>query len=101
MAEYAYLVLADGTVFRGRPFGARAEAVGEVVFTTGMTGYIETLTDPSFHGQIVVQTSLLSATTALYLRILKARSRIQVLILLKNGVSILQTLEAKAILTLF
>lgn len=56
MAEYAYLVLADGTVFKGRAFGARAEAIGEVVFTTGMTGYIETLTDPSFHGQIVVQT---------------------------------------------
>lgn len=56
MAEYAYLVLANGAVFKGRPFGAEGSALGEVVFTTGMTGYLETLTDPSFHGQIVVQT---------------------------------------------
>jgi carbamoyl-phosphate synthase small subunit len=50
--------LSNGRVFEGKPFGAANEsgAVGEVVFTTGMTGYLETLTDPSYHGQIIVQT---------------------------------------------
>ena len=52
----AYLVLSDGTVFEGEAFGAQADSVGELVFTTGMNGYIETLTDPSYYGQIVVQT---------------------------------------------
>jgi carbamoyl-phosphate synthase small subunit len=51
--------LSNGRVFEGRPFGSfksSGDVVGEVVFTTGMTGYLETLTDPSYHGQIVVQT---------------------------------------------
>uniref|UniRef100_UPI00388E4926 carbamoyl-phosphate synthase domain-containing protein n=1 Tax=Treponema sp. TaxID=166 RepID=UPI00388E4926 len=52
----AYLILADGTVFEGSSIGAEGKTVGEVVFTTGMTGYIETLTDPSYFGQIVTQT---------------------------------------------
>lgn len=52
----AYLVLSDGSVFEGESFGAQADATGELVFTTGMNGYIETLTDPSYYGQIVVQT---------------------------------------------
>jgi len=51
-----YLVLEDGTVFEGRAFGADRAAVGELVFTTGMGGYIATLTDPSYYGQIVLQT---------------------------------------------
>ena len=51
-----YLVLADGQAFQGFRFGAEAEAVGELVFTTGMCGYVETLTDPSYAGQIVMQT---------------------------------------------
>lgn len=51
-----YLVLADGQVFQGLRFGAGADAVGELVFTTGMCGYVETLTDPSYAGQIVMQT---------------------------------------------
>ena len=51
-----YLVLQDGTVFEGEAFGADIDSVGELVFTTGMCGYIETLTDPSYYGQIVVQT---------------------------------------------
>ena len=51
-----YLVLSDGTVYEGYAFGADVEAVGELVFTTGMNGYIETLTDPSYYGQIVLQT---------------------------------------------
>lgn len=54
--DHAYLVLENGKVFSGRSFGAKAEAAGEVVFTTSMTGYLETLTDPSYYGQIVVQT---------------------------------------------
>ena len=52
----AYLVLSDGQVFIGEKIGADASAVGELVFTTGMEGYIETITDPSYYGQIVVQT---------------------------------------------
>ena len=51
-----YLVLADGQVFQGLRFGAEADTVGELVFTTGMCGYVETLTDPSYAGQIVMQT---------------------------------------------
>jgi len=52
----AYLVLQNGTVMKGSSFGARGEITGEVVFATGMTGYLETLTDPSYYGQIVLQT---------------------------------------------
>lgn len=52
----AYLVLADGTVFAGESIGADTDAVGELVFTTGVCGYLETLTDPSYAGQIVLQT---------------------------------------------
>lgn len=53
----AFLVLENGQYFEGRMFGADAESLGEVVFATGMTGYQETLTDPSYAGQIVVQTA--------------------------------------------
>ena len=53
----AALVLEDGRVFRGQAYGAVGRTLGEVVFCTGMTGYQETLTDPSYHGQIVVQTA--------------------------------------------
>ena len=53
----ALLVLEDGTVLRGSAYGARGARRGEVVFTTGMTGYQETLSDPSYAGQIVVQTA--------------------------------------------
>jgi carbamoyl-phosphate synthase small subunit len=53
----AVLVLEDGRTFHGEPFGAEGEAFGEAVFATGMTGYQETLTDPSYHRQIVVQTA--------------------------------------------
>ena len=52
----AYLILENGAVFEGESFGAQGETTGEIVFTTGMTGYIETLTDPSYYGQIVLQT---------------------------------------------
>ena len=47
------MVLDDGTVMRGEGFGASATAFGEVVFNTGMVGYTETLTDPSYGGQIL------------------------------------------------
>jgi carbamoyl-phosphate synthase small subunit len=53
----AHLALADGTLFPGRAFGADTSVVGEVVFTTGMTGYQEVLTDPSYCGQIVTMTA--------------------------------------------
>lgn len=52
----AYLMLADGQIFEGRSFGAKGTVIGEVVFTTGLTGFQETLTDPSYYGQIVTQT---------------------------------------------
>jgi carbamoyl-phosphate synthase small subunit len=52
----ALLVLADGTVLRGEAFGARGTAIGEVVFNTGMTGYQEVMTDPSYAGQLVTFT---------------------------------------------
>lgn len=55
-AQPALLVLADGTFYRGRSFGATGTSVGEVVFNTGMTGYQEVLTDPSYCGQIVTFT---------------------------------------------
>jgi len=56
MAE-ALLVLEDGRTFRGESYGATGETFGEAVFTTAMTGYQETLTDPSYHRQVVIQTA--------------------------------------------
>ena len=56
MTTTTHLVLQDGSIFSGQSFGAPTEAFGEVVFSTGMTGYQEMLTDPSFAGQIVVLT---------------------------------------------
>jgi len=50
------IVLSNGRIFEGYSFGAQLESIGEIVFTTGMCGYMETLTDPSYCGQIVVQT---------------------------------------------
>lgn len=54
--EKVYICLADGHTFEGKRFGAGGDITGELVFTTGMCGYIETLTDPSYFGQIVMQT---------------------------------------------
>ena len=60
--DIVYLVLENGMAFAGHPIGAwkgidpGLETVGELVFTTGMTGYLETLTDPSYAGQIILQT---------------------------------------------
>jgi carbamoyl-phosphate synthase small subunit len=56
-ANPAMLVLEDGRTFRGESFGAEGETFGEAVFSTGMSGYQETLTDPSYHRQVVVMTS--------------------------------------------
>jgi len=53
----ALLVLEDGRIFRGESYGAEGETFGEAVFSTGMTGYQETLTDPSYHQQVVVMTA--------------------------------------------
>jgi carbamoyl-phosphate synthase small subunit len=50
------LILENGNIFEGYGFGAEGDVTGEIVFTTGMTGYLETLTDKSYHGQIVLQT---------------------------------------------
>ena len=52
----AYLILEDGHVFEGYSFGAEAKGIGELVFNTQAVGYVETLTDPSYYGQIVMQT---------------------------------------------
>lgn len=54
--EKAYLVLSNGMVFEGTRIGAAGDSIGELVFTTGMVGYVETLTDPSYAGQIIMQT---------------------------------------------
>jgi carbamoyl-phosphate synthase small subunit len=54
--EKAYLVLGSGEVFEGKRIGAPGDSIGELVFTTGMEGYLETLTDPSYAGQIIMQT---------------------------------------------
>ena len=57
MERTVYLLLENGKYFEGKGFGASLDEVtGELVFTTGMTGYLETITDPSYYGQIVVQT---------------------------------------------
>lgn len=55
--EPAVLVLENGDVYRGQAYGARGQTLGEIVFNTGMTGYQETLTDPSYYKQIVVMTA--------------------------------------------
>ncbi|MBI9115373.1 glutamine-hydrolyzing carbamoyl-phosphate synthase small subunit [Sanguibacter suaedae] len=57
VSDAALLVLEDGRTFTGRAYGASGTTVGEIVFNTGMTGYQETLTDPSYHRQIVVMTA--------------------------------------------
>lgn len=54
--ELAYLELKDGTVFHGFSFGSKTSSAGEVVFNTGMVGYVESLTDPSYAGQILILT---------------------------------------------
>lgn len=56
MSRKSFLILENGKVFEGKGFGAEQDVVGEIVFTTAMTGYLETLTDPSYYGQVVVQT---------------------------------------------
>ena len=56
MEKEVYICLESGEVFKGYRFGADGDITGELVFTTGMGGYIETLTDPSYYGQIVLQT---------------------------------------------
>ena len=52
----ALLLLEDGSIFFGQGFGAEVDAVGEVVFNTGMVGYLESMTDPSYEGQILAFT---------------------------------------------
>ena len=56
MNNEVYICLENGQKFKGYRFGASGDVIGELVFTTGMCGYIETLTDPSYYGQIVMQT---------------------------------------------
>ena len=80
--QKGYLILENGQAFPGVHCGAEADTVGELVFTTGMTGYLETLTDPSYYGQIVMQTfplignygAILKARTRMYVRTLCATS---------------------------
>ena len=56
LMQKAYLLLKNGRIFEGTALGAQCKTTGEIVFTTAMTGYCETLTDPSYYGQIVIQT---------------------------------------------
>jgi carbamoyl-phosphate synthase small subunit len=55
--ELAYLVLDDGSIYQGQSWACQGETFGEAVFSTGMTGYQETLTDPSYHRQVVIMTA--------------------------------------------
>ncbi|MGB5416452.1 MAG: carbamoyl-phosphate synthase domain-containing protein, partial [Polyangiales bacterium] len=73
MSKEAHLVLADGTRFSGTSFGAEGVATGEAVFTTGMTGYEEVLTDPSYCGQIVTMTAPQIGNTGITLEDAEAR----------------------------
>ena len=57
----AFLILEDGTVFEGTSIGSTRDMISEIVFNTSMTGYLEVLTDPSYAGQAVVMTFLVSA----------------------------------------
>jgi len=77
MSAKALLVLEDGTVFEGKPFGAPARSHGEVVFSTAMTGYQEMLTDPSFAGQVLVLTYPLAGNYGINREAVESR-RIQV-----------------------
>ena len=52
----AFLILEDGTVFKGTSIGSTREVISEIVFNTSMTGYLEVLTDPSYAGQAVTMT---------------------------------------------
>ena len=61
----ALLVLEDGSIYRGAAFAGKGEVLGEVVFNTGMTGYQEILTDPSYKGQIVAMTYPLIGNTGI------------------------------------
>ena len=72
MSEAAYLVLEDGSVHEGEPFGAPGTAFGEVVFNTSMTGYQEVLTDPSYAGQIVMPTYPLMGNYGIHAEVRKA-----------------------------
>ena len=74
MTKEAHLVLADGTRFSGTSFGATGVTTGEAVFTTGMTGYEEVLTDPSYCGQIVTMTAPQIGNTGINIEDGEARS---------------------------
>ena len=65
--EKAYLILETGEVFEGKPFGAAGESIGELVFTTGVVGYVESLTDPSYYGQTLMFTFPQLGITASFL----------------------------------
>src|SRR5690625_2202252 len=54
--KHVYLILEDGSVMKGKPFGARKSVVGDVIFNTSMTGYQEILSNPSYTGQMVTMT---------------------------------------------
>ncbi|MDR0323190.1 MAG: carbamoyl phosphate synthase small subunit [Treponema sp.] len=56
MSGTAYLILENGITFEGKYFGAQGDITGEIVFTTGMTGYLETITDPGYYGQFILHT---------------------------------------------
>ena len=77
----AFLALADGTVFHGVAFGAAKDALGEVVFNTGMSGYQEILTDPSYAGQIVVLTYPLAGNYGITDEDYETRQLIQIFVM--------------------
>ena len=64
MSKKGYLLLEDGQLLEGELHGAEKSAMAELVFTTAMVGYMETLTDPSYNGQIVIQPELITSRVA-------------------------------------
>ncbi len=58
IADTAYLLLEDGTFFKGKAFGAKGTSGGEICFNTGMTGYQEVFTDPSYTGQVLIMNTV-------------------------------------------
>ena len=103
MSRAAYLILENGTVFEGKAFGAEKETTGELVFTTAMTGYLETLTDPSYYGQVVIQTFPLIGNYGVIPADFESDSPSLMLklILLEIGVKSLATSVVRVILTPF
>ena len=102
MEQTVYLQLEDGTCLTGKHFGAplKEDVIAEVVFTTAMTGYTETLTDPSYYGQMVVQTFPLIGNYGVNPKDFESKG-IHMSASPENGAHVLPISDVRWILTLF